>query len=76
MLQLTAHSLGLGSCWVQIRLRAHSKDTTAEAYVQELLGIPPHMRVESIVGLGYPAETKAPVPGDQLDYRKIRFNRF
>jgi len=44
--------------------------------VQELLGIPPHMRVESIVGIGYPAETKAPVPGDQLDRAKIRSNRF
>lgn len=76
VLQLAAHSLGLGSCWVQIRLRPHSKDATAEAYVQGLLGIPPHMRVESIVGIGYPAETKAPVPGDQLDYAKIHFNRF
>jgi len=76
VLQLTAHSMGLGNCWVQIRLRPHSKDTTAEAYIQELLGIPPHMRVESIVGIGYPAETKAPIPGDQLDYAKICFNRF
>ncbi|HNS15590.1 MAG TPA: nitroreductase family protein [Syntrophorhabdaceae bacterium] len=76
VLQLAAHSLGLGSCWVQVRLRPHSKDTTAEAYVQELLGIPPHMRVESIVGIGYPAETKAPVPGDRLDRAKIRSNRF
>ena len=76
VLQLAAHSLGLGSCWVQVRLRPHSKDATAEAYVQELLGIPPHMRVESIVGIGYPAETKAPVPGDRLDRAKIRSNRF
>ena len=27
---LTAHSLGLGSCWIQIRNRAHSTEKTAE----------------------------------------------
>ena len=34
--RLTAQSLGLGSCWSQIRNRAHSGEKTAEAYVQEL----------------------------------------
>ena len=37
---LTAHSLGLGSCWIQIRNRDHSAARTAEDYVQELLGAP------------------------------------
>jgi nitroreductase len=73
---LTAHSLGLGSCWVQIRSRAHSVDQTAEHYIQVLLGIPAHIRVEAIIAIGYPAETKAPVPEDQLDYDKIRFNGY
>ena len=73
---LTAHSLGLGSCWVQIRSRQHSADQTAEHYVQVLLGIPAHIRVEAIIAIGYPAETKAPVPADQLDYGKIRFNGY
>jgi nitroreductase len=73
---VTAHSLGLGSCWVQIRNRAHSTDQTAEHYIQALLGIPAHIRVEAIIAIGYPAETKAPVPKDQLDYGKIRFNGY
>jgi nitroreductase len=73
---ITAHSLGLGSCWVQIRNRQHSADQTAEQYVQVLLGIPAHVRVEAIIAIGYPAETKAPLPGDQLDYGKIRFNGY
>lgn len=76
MLQLAAHSLGLGTCWVQIRLRFHEKEVTAEKYVQELLNIPPHMRVESIIGIGYPAETKQSLPRERLDYTKIRFNGF
>jgi nitroreductase len=51
---LTAHSLGLGSCWIQIRNRAHSIEKTAEKHVQELLGIPSDLRVESIISIGFP----------------------
>lgn len=76
VVQLAAQSLGLGSCWIQIRKRAHSKDTSAEEYIQELLGIPRHMKVESIISLGYPAEAKKPVPLEKLEFEKIRFNKF
>jgi len=74
--QLTAQSLGLGSCWIQIRNRPHSGTTSAEEYIQGLLGIPKHLRVESIISIGYPAEKKKPVPREQLDYAKIRLNRY
>lgn len=76
VVQLAAQSLGLGSCWIQIRKRAYSKDTSAEEYIQELLGIPQHMKVESIISLGYPAEVKKPVPLEKLEFEKIRFNKF
>lgn len=76
VVQLAAQSLGLGSCWIQIRKRAHSKDTSAEEYIQELLGIPQHMKVESIISLGYPAEVKKPVPLEKLEFEKILFNKF
>ena len=73
---LTAHSLGLGSCWIQIRKRMHSGEQAAEQYIQDLLGIPAHVRVEAIISIGYPAETKPPIPKDQLDYGKIRYNGY
>jgi nitroreductase len=73
---LTAHSLGLGSCWIQIRNRPHSKGKTAEAYIQELLGIPKSLKVESIISIGFPAENKTPIPTEQLDYKKIKYNRY
>lgn len=76
VVQLVAQSLGLGSCWIQIRNRAHSDDTTAEEYIQEALGIPGELRVESVISIGYPAEEKKPVPKEQLDYGKIRFNKY
>ena len=74
--QLAAHDLGLGSCWAQIRLRPHDRATTAEAYLQELLGIPKNYRVNMIVGVGYPDEFPEPVPKEAVDLGKIRHNRF
>ncbi len=62
VVQLTAHSLGLGSCWSQIRNRQHSGEETAEAYIQKLLGIPDNVRVEAVIAVGRPAEVKPPRP--------------
>jgi nitroreductase len=76
IIQLTAVSLGLGSCWAQIRDRQHDSVMTAEAYIQDLLGLPEHIKVECIVGLGRPAEEKLPVPADKLQREKIRYNQW
>ena len=73
--QLAALSLGLGSCWVQIRQRMHEGGSSAEEYVRELLGLPVHIKVESIIGIGHPGETKRPVPAKDLYYEKVKRNR-
>lgn len=76
LLQTTAQSLHLGSCWLQVRNRRYSDTVTSEAYVQELLGIPQHIKVASIIGLGYPAETKEPIPAEHLDGTHIMKERW
>lgn len=75
IIQLTAVSLKLGSCWAQIRGRQHDSKLTAEHYIQELLGLPEHLKVECILGIGHPAEVKQPVPSDELQRDRIRYNR-
>ena len=75
IIQLTALSLGLGSCWAQIRNRQHDRETAAESYVQELLGLPEHIKVECILGIGHPAEEKQPVPANKLMRDKIRYQQ-
>lgn len=72
----TAHALGLGSCWIQLRLRVHDDHQSAERYVQGLLQIPPELRVHSIIAMGYPAETKKGHDPRDLDREKIQHNRF
>ena len=76
IIQLTALSLNLGSCWAHIRDRQHDNELTAEGYIQELLGLPEHIKVECILGIGHPAEEKQPVPADKLQRDKIRSNRW
>lgn len=76
LLQMTAQSLGLSSCWAQIRSRQHDDCCTAEGFVQDLLGLPKHVKVEAIIGIGHPAENRPPVSADELQYDKIRHNRY
>ena len=76
ILQLTAQSLGLASCWVQIRNRMHDMETTSEVYVQQLFGLKDHLRVESIIGIGYAAEHKPGVPAEHLHREKIHSSTF
>ena len=76
LVQMTAQSLGLGSCWIQIRKRRHNERKTSEKYVQQLLGLPGHMKVESIVSIGDPGEKRKPVAKRALLYKKISYNRF
>lgn len=75
-LHLAAVSLGLGSCWIQIRKRMHDDNKTAEAYIAEVLAMPTTLKVESIVAIGYPDEEKSAHPKEQLSYQKVHMNRY
>jgi nitroreductase len=76
IMQLIAQSLGLGSCWVQVRERFTSTGQTAEDYVKDVLAIPGGFKVQCIVGLGYPAEDKPPHAEDETLLNKIHYNRY
>ena len=75
-IHLAATSLDLGSCWIQIRERKHDDRQTAEAYIAEILDLPADMRVESIIAIGYPAETKSAHPTETLPYAKVSLNAY
>jgi len=75
-ISLAAEALGLGSCWVQIRERRHSPEKTAEEFVREVLQIPPHLKVEAIIAIGYPAEDKAAHRKEDLQYEKVFANLY
>jgi len=75
-LHYAAADLGLGSCWAQIRNRPHTEHQSAENYLQKLLRLPEHMRVEAIIGIGIPAEPKAGHPQTSLMQDRLHHNRY
>jgi nitroreductase len=76
LLQLTAQSIGLGSCWIQVRLRNHSETVSSETYIRQLLDIHDKFNILSIISAGYPEKIKAGKPFHELQYEKIKLNRF
>jgi len=66
LLQLEAQSLGLGSCWVQIRERFHADGRSSEEVVRQIFQVPGDLRVLSIVAIGYPGEQPPPHPREKL----------
>ena len=71
VLWLTAQSLGLGACWIQIRNRKGPEGNDSEQNVKKLLDAPDNMRVEAIIAIGHPDEKREPKPETELDYNKI-----
>jgi len=71
ILHLTAQSLGLGSCWIQIRNRMHDETTSSQDYLSELLKLPKNMKVLAMVAVGYPDEEKSPHRKEDLQFEKI-----
>jgi nitroreductase len=76
LLQLTAHSLGLGSCWIQIRGRNYSEEKMSETYLTEILNIPIGYRILSIVAIGYAQQTPEGRSFSELKFSKIHLNSF
>ena len=75
-IQLAAHSLGLGSCWSQIRERLTPAGRHAEDHVKEVLNVPGRFKVLCIIGLGYPAEEKPPYDEADLPLDKLHRNQY
>ena len=75
-MHLMAHSLGLGSCWVQGRLRQAQNGKTTEEVCRELLFVPEQYALEAILAVGAPAQRPAPHTTGELLREKLHWERF
>ena len=75
IIQLEAETLGLGSCWVQIRRRVTASGDKSEDYVRKILNIPDRYAVLSLIGTGYPEKKEDRIP-KKTDFGKCRYNSF
>jgi nitroreductase len=76
IVHLAATDLGLGSCWIQIRLREHDAQTSSEEYVKELLGLGENMVVEAVIAIGYSKEDKPGHANSSLLYEKVSYEKY
>lgn len=58
LMQVQITALDLGSCWIQVRGRQHSDDTSAEDYIRDLLGIPENIGIVCVLSIGHSAEER------------------
>jgi len=76
ILHLTAESLGLGSCWVQIRERQFTETESCEEYVRRILELPENLKVAMIISVGYPDESKPPYTDKDLKFDKVHLDKY
>lgn len=76
IIQLQVQDLGLGSCWIQVYKRMKSEEISTEKYIRDLLSIPDHFAVLSIISIGYPNEEKKPFDESKLDFDKIHYDSY
>ncbi len=75
-MHLMASSLGLGSCWIQVRMRKAPDGGTAEAYLRDVLGFPEHLCLEAILSLGVPAKQPEPHALPDLAAENVRWEKY
>ena len=75
-MHLMAHALGLGSCWVQGRLRKAEDGRDTEAFVRDILGYPEQYGLLAILTVGVPNEEKEGYELDKLPTEKIHREKF
>lgn len=74
-MHLMADSLGVGSCWIQGRLRDAQNQTTDD-YLRALLGYPDNYSVEAMLSLGMPEAHPEPRSVDDELLSKLHREKF
>lgn len=75
-MHLMAHSLGIGSCWVQGRLREAKDGRSTEDSLRSMLHYPENYRLQAMLSLGMPDEQRAPAETDKLPVEKIHWGQY
>lgn len=75
-MHLMADSLGIGSCWIQGRLRTAAEGGSTEDYLRGLLGFPQNRKLEAILSLGMPEKHAPAYELNSLATEKIHWETY
>lgn len=70
-MHLMADSLGIGSCWVQGRLREAKDGRSTEEFLREMLKFPENFKLAAILSLGMPKNHPAGYELESLPVEKV-----
>lgn len=76
LMQMTAESIGLGSTWIQVRLRLDEEGTTAGDNVKAVINAPENLEVLSIMAFGYKEKERQPYTEDVLLWDRVHQEKF
>lgn len=74
-IMLEAENLGLGCCWVQMRLRGTPDGKSGTENLREILNLQARHEIVSVLAIGYKDEKKSARTASDLLYEKIHHNR-
>ena len=75
-MHLMASAIGVGSCWIQGRLREAIDGGSTEDYLRCLLQFPSECRLEAILSLGIPDEEFPAKAPESLPFEKVHINKY
>lgn len=76
IIQLKAHELGLGSCWLQTKGKIGTNGKTCHENIREILNLPKDIYIGNMISLGYPAEERPAYTEKDMDMTKVHFNKW
>lgn len=76
IIQLKAHELGLGSCWLQTKGKIGTNGKTCHENIREILNLPEDIYISNMISLGYPAEERPAYTEKDMDMTKVHFNKW
>lgn len=75
-IQVKAHELGLGSCWVHVNERKTADGRTSEEYFREKVGAPDNLMVMCLIVIGYSNEEKPFYTEKDINLNKVSYNKY
>lgn len=75
-MHLMASALGVGSCWIQGRLREAADGTATEDYLRALLNFPENYKLEAVLSIGMPGEWPQTHELEELPTNKVHWEKF
>lgn len=76
MMQFQAEDLNIGSCWIQVRERKTVNGYLSEDFIKDLLSIPMHLHVLSIMVFGNKDQDRSPIDESSAEWERIHLNKY